>query len=261
MTSFSENRFAPLGYEPVLPCWPSSVRPMNNSIKNFSNSEMDRGCLVLAEGLDAVAARMGVTDPELVEIWRSRWDALPPSSDGTFNRSQASTALYTELTFQWFSTAAEAEEFVAFFAQDEVNLGMYRKMMESTQDHYGRPKDPKPPRVDIQSVAGKVNRSRMSPKDYRTVVEIHGSSAVNRMVESLEDGGLEKLLDEGFPIRYMADVPAKWTRHLDIVAKAASMSVPQNLLKRFFDQNISDDDADYLFANVAPEYIDTLIPA
>ncbi len=247
----AENAFAPEGYEQVLPNWPVSALPRNESVRNFSEDELARGRRLLSAGLDSLAASCGVTDAALIEQWRSRWDALPASIDGSYNNWQAPTALYAEMGLRWFRTAERAAEYVEFFAQDQIREGMVRKKTPA----------PKLPPVDLRVVVAKVHRSRMSPADYRHAVEMHGSGGVHRMVESLGEGGLEVLLDEGFPVRYMADVPPKWTRFRDVVAKAAHMNIPHGLLPRMFDRSLSADDADYLFANMAPEYIDALIPA
>lgn len=256
----TENVFAPEGYEQVLPNWPKAALPQNDTFHNFSDDEIARGCVLMSEGLDALAAACGVTDSELIEQWRARWDELPASADGTFNKYQAPTALHAELCFRWFKTAAEADEYVAFFAQDEFRVGTSRKKAPSR--HYrGRPQTPKPPTVNLYTVVNKVHRSRLSPTDYRRVIEMHGSAAVHRMVESICEGGLDALLDEGFPIRYMADVPPKWTRFRDVVAKAAYTNVPHDLLPRMFEMMLSPDDADYLFTSVAPEYLGAVLPA
>lgn len=256
----TENVFAPEGYEQVLPNWPTEALPQNDSFQNFSDEEIARGCVLMAEGLDALAAACGVTDPAFIEQWRDRWDELPASADSTFNKYQAPTALHTELSFRWFKTAAEVDEYVAFFAQDEFRVGTPRKKAASKR-YRGRARPPKPPTVSLYTVVNKVHRSRLSPTDYRRVIEMHGSAAVHRMVESLCEGGLDALLDEGFPIRYMADVPPKWTRFRDVVAKAAYTNVPHDLLPRMFEMKLSPDDADYLFTSVAPEYIGAVLPA
>lgn len=255
----NENVFAPEGYEQVLRNWPETALPQNNTFRNFSAEDIARGRMLMAEGLDALAAACGVTDPELVERWRSRWNALPAGIDGTYSDHQAPTALYAELSFRWFKTAEAADECVAFFAQDGIRVGTVRKKMASSVDYRGRTRTPKLPTVDLYTVVAKVNRSRMSPADYRRTIEIHGSAAVHRMVESLEEGSLDALLDEGFPIRYMADVPPKWTRFLDVVAKAAYTGVPHDLLPRMFEMMLSADDADYLFSTVAPEYMSVML--
>lgn len=257
----TQNVFAPEGYEQVFPNWPKEALPQNDSFRNFSNEELARGCELLVEGLDTLAAACGVTDRELIERWRSRFDALPASFNGTYNNAQAPTALYAELSFRWFQTAEAADEYVAFFAQDEIRAGTVRKKMASSANMFGRPRTPELPTVDLHTVVAKVNRSRMSAADYRRAVEMHGSAAVHRMVESLCEGGLDALLDEGFPIRYMADVPPRWTRFRDVVAKAAYTNVPHDLLPRMFEMMLSPDDADYLFATVAPEYIGAVLPA
>ena len=257
----TKNVFAPEGYEQVLPNWPKEALPQNDSFQNFSDDEIARGSVLMAEGLDALAAACGVTDPAFIEQWRDRWDKLPVSTDSWFNKWQAPTALRTELSFRWFKTAAEADEYVAFFAQDEIRAGTVRKKMASSANMFGRPRTPELPTVNLYTVVNKVHRSRLSPTDYRRVIEMHGSAAVHRMVESLCEGGLDALLDEGFPIRYMADVPPKWTRFRDVVAKAAYTNVPHDLLPRMFEMMLSPDDADYLFATVAPEYIGAVLPA
>jgi hypothetical protein len=244
----TDNVFAPEGYEQMLPNWPAAAKPWgSDNAKLHSDDDLARGAVMLEQGLDVLARRFNLEGSALAEMWRGRWDIFPPDIYGKYNKSQAPVALYTEQAFQWFKTAPEAEELLAFVSDPEVRESIF-----------GKQKNPQP-ELGIHSAIAAVVRTGLEPKEFMTAVQIHGAKGVHRMGAALRFGGLTVLLDEAFPIRYMAEVPAKWTGHLDVVAKCAWTGMPPVLVQRFFEMKLSADDVDYLCANVAAEYIDVML--